>query len=117
MRLKVRLQRLKSGRPLDSLPVEELELLVCQHIANQLCQAQVLLKDSQNVKTLQYNRDQLDKLRSQFESLREKNTRLAGQVASLETEKNNLLNQVTALQRAAPALSRQSSNKGSREGR
>jgi hypothetical protein len=103
-------QRLKSGRPLDSLPVEELEQLVRQHIGNQLHQAQVLLKDSQNAKTLQQNRDQLDKLRSQYESLREENTRLVSQVASLETEKNNLLNQVTALQSVAPALSEQSSN-------
>ena len=103
-------QRLKSGRQLDSLPVEELEQLVRQHIGNQLHQAQVLLKDSQNAKTLQHNRDQLDKLRSQYESLREENTRLVSQVASLETEKNNLINQVTALQSAAPALSEQSSN-------
>jgi len=103
-------QRLKSGRPLDSLPVEELEQLVRQHIGNQLHQAQVLLKDSQSAKTLQHNRDQLDKLRSQYETLREENARLGSQVASLETEKNNLLNQVTALQSAAPALSEQSSN-------
>lgn len=103
-------QRLKSGRPLDSLPVEELEQLVRQHIGNQLHQAQVLLKDSQSAKTLQHNRDQLDKLRSQYESLREENAHLVSQVASLETEKNNLINQVTALQSAAPALSEQSSN-------
>lgn len=103
-------QRLKSGRPLDSLPVEELEQLVRQHIGNQLHQAQVLLKDSQSAKTLQHNRDQLDKLRSQYESLREENARFVSQVASLETEKNNLINQVTALQSAAPALSEQSSN-------
>jgi hypothetical protein len=101
-------QRLKSGRPLDSLPVEELQQLVRQHIGNQLHQAQVLLKDSQNAKTLQHNRDQLDKLRSQFESLREENARLVVQVASLETERNNFLNQVTALQSAVPAFSEQS---------
>jgi len=103
-------QRLKSGRPLDSLPVEELEQLVRQHIGNQLNQAQVLLKDSQNAKTLQHNRDQLDKLRSQYESLREENARLVGQVVSLETERNNLLNQVTALQSVSSAFSEQGSN-------
>jgi len=103
-------QRLKSGRQLDSLPVEELEQLVRQHIGNQLNQAQALLKDSQSAKTLQQNRDQLDKLRSQFETLREENTRLAGQVASLETERNNLLNQVAALKSASPAFSEQSMN-------
>jgi hypothetical protein len=103
-------QRLKSGRPLDSLPVEELEQLVRQHIGNQLHQAQVLLKDSQSAKTLQHNRDQLDKLRSQYESLREENARLTGQVVNLETERNNLLNQVTALKSVAPAFSVQSSN-------
>lgn len=102
-------QRLKSGRPLDSLPVEELEQLVRQHIGNQLHQAQVLLKDSQSAKTLQQNRDQLDKLRNQYESLREENARLVGQVASLEIERNNLLNQVAALQSAALAFSEQSS--------
>lgn len=103
-------QRLKSGRQLDSLPVEELEQLVRQHIGNQLHQAQVLLKDSQNAKTLQHNRDQLDKLRSQYESLREENARLANQGASLETERNHLLNQVTALQSVSPAFSEQGSN-------
>ncbi|NPV75163.1 MAG: hypothetical protein HPY59_02190 [Anaerolineae bacterium] len=102
-------QRLKSGRPLDSLPVEELEQLVRQHIGNQLNQAQVLLKDSQSAKNLQHNREQLDKLRSQYESLREENARLVGQIARLETERNNLLNQVTALQSAAPAYSEKSS--------
>ncbi len=101
-------QRLKSGRPLDSLPVEELEQLVRQHIGNQLHQAQVLLIDSQSAKTLQHNRDQLEKLRSQFETLREENTRLAGQVASLETERDNLLSQVTALQSATSAISEHS---------
>lgn len=103
-------QRLKSGRPLDSLPVEELEQLVRQHIGNQLHQAQALLKDSQSAKNLQHIRDQLDKLRSQYESLREENAQLVVQVASLETERNNLLGQVTALQSAAPAFSEQSSN-------
>jgi hypothetical protein len=103
-------QRLKSGRPLDSLPVEELEQLVRQHIGNQLHQAQVILKDSQSAKTLQHNRDQLDKLRNQNESLREENARLVSQVSSLEAERNNLLNQVAALQSAAPASSRQSEN-------
>ncbi|MDI6694261.1 MAG: hypothetical protein QME21_04385 [Anaerolineales bacterium] len=103
-------QRLKSGRPLDSLPVEELEQLVRQHIGNQLHQAQVLLKDSQSAKTLQHNRDQLDKLRSQYETLREENARLVSQVSSLEAERINLLNQVAALQSAAPASSRQSEN-------
>lgn len=103
-------QRLKSGRPLDSLPVEELEQLVRQHIGNQLHQAQVLLKDSQSAKTLQHNRDQLDKLHSQYEALREENARLIRQVASLEIERNNLLNQVTALQSAAPTFPEQSSD-------
>ena len=32
-------QRLKAGRPLDSLPVDELEQLARQHIGNQLHQA------------------------------------------------------------------------------
>ncbi|MEW6402837.1 MAG: hypothetical protein AB1649_13625 [Chloroflexota bacterium] len=102
-------QRLKSGRPLDSLPVEELEQMVRRHIGNQLHQAQVLLKDSQSAKTLQHNHDQLDKLRSQYEALRQENTRLISQVASLETERNNLLNQVAALQSAARAYSEKSS--------
>ncbi len=104
-------QRLKSGRPLDSLPVEELEQLVRQHIGNQLHQAQVLLKDSQSAKTLQQNRDQLDKLRNQYESLREENARLVGQVASLEIERNNLLNQVAALQSVSPVSLEQGMNK------
>jgi hypothetical protein len=104
-------QRLKSGRPLDSLPVEELEQLVRQHIGNQLHQAQVLLKDSQNAKTLLHNRDQLDKLRSQYESLREENARLVGQVASLEIERNNLLNQVAALQSVSRVSLEQGMNK------
>ncbi|MEN4011368.1 MAG: hypothetical protein ROW48_05000 [Bellilinea sp.] len=103
-------QRLKSGRPLDSLPVEELEQLVRQHIGNQLYQAQVLLNDSQSAKNLQHNRDMLDKLRSQYGSLREENARLVSQVASLETERNTLLNQVTALQSVAPAFTEQGSN-------
>jgi len=104
-------QRLKSGRPLDSLPVEELEQLVRQHIGNQLHQAQVLLKDSQSAKTMQITRDQLEKLRGQIESLREENTRLVSQVASLETERNNMLNQVTALQSASPSFTEQNPNK------
>jgi hypothetical protein len=91
-------QRLKTGRPLDSLPVEELEQLVRQHIGNQLHQAQALLKDSQSAKNLQHLRDQLDKLRSQYEPLHEENARLKGQVANLEVERNNLRNQVAALQ-------------------
>ena len=102
-------QRLKSGRLLDSLPVEELEQLVRQHIGYQLHLAQSLLKDSQSAKNLQHNRDQLDKLRSQYESLHEENPRLVSQVASLDTERNILLNQVAALQSAAPAYSEKSS--------
>ena len=104
-------QRLKTGRPLDSLPVEELEQLVRQHIGNQLHQAQALLKDSQSAKNLQHLRDQLDKLRSQYELLREENARLAGQVVSLEAERNRLLNQVAALQSVSPVLSEERSKK------
>jgi len=43
-------QRLKSGRSLDSLPVEELEQRVRQHIGNQLHQAQVLRKTARTPK-------------------------------------------------------------------
>ena len=98
-------QRLKAGRPLDSLPVEELEQLVRQHVGNQLSQAQALLKDSQSAKNLQHLKDQLDKLRSQYEPLHEENARLTSQVASLEAERNHLLNQVAALQSVSPVLS------------
>jgi hypothetical protein len=104
-------QRLKTGRPLDSLPVEELEQLVRQHIGNQLHQAQALLKDSQSAKNLQHLRDQLDELRSQYEPLREENARLAGQVANLEAERNHLLNQVAALQSVSPVSLEQGVNK------
>ena len=103
-------QRLKIGRSLDSLPVEELEQLVRQHIGNQLHQAQALLKDSQSAKNLQHLHDQLDKLRSQYEPLHEENARLTGQVASLEAERNHLLNQVAALQSVSPVLSEQGMN-------
>jgi hypothetical protein len=102
-------QRLKTGRPLDSLPVEELEQLVRQHIGNQLHQAQMLLKDSQSAKNLQTLRDQLDKLRSQYEPLREENARLASKVASLDAERNSLLNQVVALQSVSQVLSERGS--------
>ena len=83
-------QRLKAGRPLDSLPVEELEQLVRQHIGNQLHQAQALLNDSQSAKNLQNFKNQLEKLHSQNETLRDENKKIAGQVTSLETERNQL---------------------------
>jgi hypothetical protein len=102
-------QRLKAGRPLDSLPVEELEQLVRQHIGNQLGQAQALLKDSQSAKNLQHLKDQLEKLHSQYEPLGEENARLAGKVASLEEERNSLLNRVAALQSVSPVLSKERS--------
>jgi len=102
-------QRLKAGRPLDSLPVEELEQLVRQHIGNQLGQAQALLKDSQSAKNLQHLKDQLEKLHSQYEPLGEENARLAGKVASLEQERNTLLNRVAALQSVSPVLSKERS--------
>jgi hypothetical protein len=91
-------QRLKSGRPLDQLPVDELEQLVRQQVGNRLHQAQGLLKESQSAQRVQNLRDQLEKLIAQAEELRQGNRRFQDQINLLEAEKIDHLNRLAALQ-------------------
>ncbi len=95
-------QRLKSGQPLDHLPVDELEQLVRQQVGNRLHQAQSLLNESQTAQRIQNLRDQLEKLAAQADELRKENKRLQVQINHLETEKVDLLNQLAALRRVSP---------------
>jgi multidrug efflux pump subunit AcrA (membrane-fusion protein) len=91
-------QRLKSGRPLDHLPVDELEQLVRQQVGNRLHQAQSLLKESQTAQRVQNLRDQLEKLIAQVDELRQENKQLQDQINQLQAEKIDHLNQLAALQ-------------------
>lgn len=101
-------RRLKAGSPLDSLPVEELDQLVRQHVGDQLHKVQALLKDGQGLRT----RQQLDDLYKENEALRQENTRLGTQVAGLETERSGLLGQVAALSAVAPEINQTASTSG-----
>jgi uncharacterized protein (UPF0335 family) len=101
-------QRLKSGRPLDHLPVDELEQLVRQQVGNRLHQAQSLLKESQTAQRVQNLRDQLEKLIAQVEVLRQENKQLQDQINQLQAEKIDHLNQLAAL-RAVSSQKQQSS--------
>lgn len=90
-------QRLKAGRPLDHLPVDELEQLVRQQVGNRLHQAQSLLKESKTAQRVQNLRDQLEKLIAQVDELRQENKQLQDQINHLQAEKIDHLNQLTAL--------------------
>jgi len=90
-------QRLKSGRPLDHLPVDELEQLVRQQVGNRLHQAQSLLKESQTAQRVQNLREQLEKLIAQVDELRQENKQLQDQINQLQAEKIDHLNQLAAL--------------------
>ena len=90
-------QRLKNGRPLDHLPVDELEQLVRQQVGNRLHQVQRLLNDSQTAQRVQNLRDQLEKLIAQNEELQKENKQLQDRINRLEAEKIDLLDQLAAL--------------------
>jgi regulator of replication initiation timing len=90
-------QRLKNGRPLDHLPVDELEQLVRQQVGNRLHHVQRLLNDSQAAQRVQNLREQLEKLMAQNEELQKENRQLQDQINHLETEKTDLLNRLAAL--------------------
>lgn len=90
-------QRLKNGRPLDHLPVDELELLVRQQVGNRLHHVQRLLNDSQTAQRVQNLRDQLEKLIAQNEELQKENKQLQDRINRLEAEKIDLLDQLAAL--------------------
>jgi len=90
-------QRLKNGRPLDHLPVDELEQLVRQQVGNRLHQVQRLLNDSQNAQRVQNLHDQLEKLITQNEELQKENKQLQDRINRLEAEKIDLLDQLAAM--------------------
>ena len=90
-------QRLKNGRPLDHLPVDELEQLVRQQVGNRLHHVQRLLNDSQTARRVQNLRDQLEKLIAQNEELQKENRQLQDRVNRMEAEKIDLLSQFAAL--------------------
>jgi len=90
-------QRLKNGRPLDHLPVDELEQLVRQQVGNRLHHVQRLLNDSQAAQRVQNLREQLEKLMAQNEELQKENRQLQDQINHLEAEKTDLLNRLAAL--------------------
>lgn len=90
-------QRLKNGRPLDHLPVDELEQLVHQQVGNRLHQVQRLLSDSQSAQRVQNLREQLEKLIAQNEELQKENKQLQDRINRLEAEKIDLLDQLAAL--------------------
>jgi len=90
-------QRLKNGRPLDHLPVDELEQLVRQQVGNRLHHVQRLLNDSQTAQRVQNLREQLEQLIAQNEELQKENKQLQDRINRLEAEKIDLLDQLTAL--------------------
>jgi|GEM_PF-2886877 len=90
-------QRLKSGQPLDHLPVDELEKLVRQQIGSRLHQVQSLLKESQSTQRVEALREQVEKMIDQAERSKEEGKRLQDQINRLEAEKIDLLNQLAAL--------------------
>lgn len=96
-------QRLKNGRPLDHLPVDELEQLVRQQVGNRLHQAQSLLKESQSAQRVQNLRDQLEKMAVHADELRKENKQLQDQNNQIEAEKIDLLNQLAALRAVSQA--------------
>ncbi|WP_157235383.1 hypothetical protein [Bellilinea caldifistulae] len=90
-------QRLKNGRPLDHLPVDELEQLVRQQVGNRLHQVQRLLNDSQTAQRLQNLREQLEKLIAQNEELQKENKQLQDRINRLDAKKIDMLDQLAAL--------------------
>ena len=90
-------QRLKNGRPLDHLPVDELEQLVRQQVGNRLHHVQRLLNDSQTARRAQNLRDQIEKLIAQNEELQKENRQLQDRINRMEAEKIDLLGQFAAL--------------------
>ena len=96
-------QRLKDGRPMDSLAVDELETLIRQSIGSRFSQAQTILKENHTAKALQELKEQLTKLQGDLKEARAENLRLTNRVAQLESDKSGLLSQLTALQQVAPA--------------
>jgi len=90
-------QRLKNGRPLDHLPVDELEQLVRQQVGNRLHQVQRMLNESQTAQRVQNLREQLEKMIAQNEELQKENRQLQDRINRLEAEKIDLLDQLAAL--------------------
>lgn len=90
-------QRLKNGRPLDHLPVDELEQLVRQQVGNRLHSVQRLLNDSQVAQRVQNLREQLEKKIAQTDELQKENKQLQDRINRLEAEKIDLLDQLAAL--------------------
>ncbi len=90
-------QRLKNGRPLDHLPVDELEQLVRQQVGNRLHHVQGLLNDSQSAQRIQNLREQFERLIAQNEELQKENKQLQDRINRLDAEKIDLLDQLTAL--------------------
>lgn len=93
--------RLKNGRPLDHLPVDELEQLVRQQVGNRLHQVQRLLSDSQVAQRVQNLREQLEKLIAQNEELQKEKEQLQDRINRLDAEKIDLLDQLAALRAAS----------------
>ena len=90
-------QRLKNGRPLDHLPVDELEQLVRQQVGNRLHQVQRLLNDSQAAQRFQNLLEQLEKMIAQNEELQKENKQLQDRINRLDAQKIDLLDQLAAL--------------------
>ena len=93
--------RLKSGLALDSLPVDELENLVRQRLAQRLQQALLVLNEAGHNRPGHPIRIQLQNCQAALEKAREENRRLAEANHSAEQERDALLGQLSALQQVS----------------
>lgn len=96
-------QRLKTGRPMDNLAVEELEQLIRQTVGSRLSQAQMLLKESRSVNVHQDLQGQTTKLQGDLKQANVENLRLTNRIGLLEAENSGLLSQLAALQQVTPS--------------
>jgi len=91
-------QRLKTGLPLDQLPVDELEQMLRQTIGSQLNQAQSASRQKLSSKPDLPRKEIAEKLQEELKKSQDDNAQLARRIHQLETEQTSLMNQLSALQ-------------------
>jgi hypothetical protein len=87
-------RRLKSGQPLDSLSIDELEQLVRQHIGLRFNQ---LTSSARSKSKPNGPAAELKKMQEELANLGEENKKLGSRIEKLEDEKSGLYNQLVAM--------------------
>jgi len=94
-------QRLKTGQVVDSLPVDELELLIRQSVAARLNRPRLSANENQAAKGFQDLQEQMAILQGELKEAQAQNIDLTERIKALEFEKSGLQSQLAALQQVS----------------